>query len=160
MHNVGKTCIRGKGSPIFFGNVTLQSPHNADGHGAVGKIAFSARCDHALCPGPSMPQDDTPFLALVEWFPLALHGVCWTPCDPSALRWAFKSLIKDCEHIAVPMLVQHPADKEPREGAGGQALGKSKGFPYFPRRQPVLVLVEQGDNAARRCSTALPAVRR
>ena len=46
----------------------------------------------------------------------------------------------------VPALVEHPPRKEPREGTGGQVPGVPGGRRNFPRRQPVGMLAEQGDN--------------
>jgi len=52
------------------------------------------------------------------------------------------------EDIAVPALVEHPPCKETGDGAGGQVLGYPGGLTNLPRRQPVWMLAEEGDNNA------------
>ena len=52
------------------------------------------------------------------------------------------------EHIAVSMFVDHASCKEPREGTFGQVLGQPCCLTNLPRRQPVWMLAEQGDNDA------------
>src|SRR5262249_23630372 len=66
---------------------------------------------------------------------------------PTSLA-AFCGLILGGEHIAVPTLVHHTADKEPREGTVGQVFGAAHGLPYLPRREPMWMLAEQGHNDA------------
>ncbi len=52
------------------------------------------------------------------------------------------------EHIAVPVLVEDAPCKEAREGTGSQILGYPCGLPNLPRRHPVWMLAEEGDNDA------------
>ena len=66
----------------------------------------------------------------------------------TAIVLAFYGILLGREHIAVPAFVRHASCKEPRQSTFGKAPGEPCCLTNLPRRQSVLMLVEQCHNDA------------